>query len=441
MRIKCEKKLLLVGIFMMVSTAIGFSQEYRDSEADSVEVVELSLEDAKSYALEHNYSIQNASIDVQKAEASKWEMISSMLPQVSLKADYSNQLGYEMNLGGMSISMPPYGSLGLTTAVALTGAQVVGLQISNISKKMSDITLKQTEQDIANQVKVLYYSALVTEETISLLEQNVQSLDDLYQYTLKAVEVGTAEQTSADQILVQVETMKSSVNSTQRSLEMVYNSLRLLLNISAETEIVLTQEIPDLLNVDSAFSLVNQEFDVNDNYNYQLLQKSTELSKKQVDMAAWNYGPTLSLFHQYSAKHYFSDEMTMNMTPPNMIGLSISIPIFTSGKNYSTLKGAKLDYKKQLNTLQNTEKSLNIQHRQLCYNLTSAFERFNIQKQNVEVTQRVFDNISKKYQYGMASSMEVTTAGTDLVSVQSSYVQALLDFVNAQIELEKLLNK
>ena len=50
-------------------------------------------------------------------------------------------------------------------------------------------------------------------------------------------------------------------------------------------------------------------------------------------------------------------------------------------------------------------------------------------------------NISKKYQYGMASSMEVTTAGTDLVSVQSSYVQALLDFVNAQIELEKLLNK
>ncbi|MBR6083650.1 MAG: TolC family protein, partial [Salinivirgaceae bacterium] len=45
-----------------------------------------------------------------------------------------------------------------------------------------------------------------------------------------------------------------------------------------------------------------------------------------------------------------------------------------------------------------------------------------------------------KYEQGVASSLEVTNAGTNLISAQSSYVQALMELVTAQIELEKLLN-
>ncbi len=40
----------------------------------------------------------------------------------------------------------------------------------------------------------------------------------------------------------------------------------------------------------------------------------------------------------------------------------------------------------------------------------------------------------------MASSLEVTTTGTNLIAAQNSYVQALMGVVNAQIALEKLLN-
>ncbi|MBR5167759.1 MAG: TolC family protein, partial [Salinivirgaceae bacterium] len=77
---------------------------------------------------------------------------------------------------------------------------------------------------------------------------------------------------------------------------------------------------------------------------------------------------------------------------------------------------------------------------QLRYNLASAFESYEAQKQNTEVTQRVFDKTSEKYQQGVASSLDVTNAGTNLISAQSSYVQALMELVTAQIELEKLLN-
>ena len=128
------------------------------------------------------------------------------------------------------------------------------------------------------------------------------------------------------------------------------------------------------------------------------------------------------------------------MTSPNMIGTTLSVPIWSSGNKWNSLKEAKINYQEQQNTLESTTNALLVQHNQLKYNLASAYETFENQKQNTEVTQRVFDKTSQKYEQGVASSLEVTNAGTNLISAQSSYVQALMELVTAQIELEKLLN-
>ena len=87
-----------------------------------------------------------------------------------------------------------------------------------------------------------------------------------------------------------------------------------------------------------------------------------------------------------------------------------------------------------------TKESLAIQHRQLQYNLSTAFDGYDTQKKNIEVSQRVFNNISLKYQEGMASSLDVTNSGTNLILAQSNYVQALMELVTAQVALEELLN-
>lgn len=400
-----------------------------------------SLDEARQYAVEHNRTLANASIDVRKAQASKWQAIAGMLPQVSASGSYSNSLGYKMDLGAMQISMPPYMTFNISTAVGLNGAQVVSVGIAEISRRMADITLEKTEKQIADQVETLYFSALVTEETIRLLEQNLESMGKLLKITQSSVDAGVAEQTDADQLKVQVATMESTLNTTRRSLEMVYNSLRLQLCLDEDVEITLTQGIDDLLNMETTSDLLAADFDLDANYDYRLLKESTELARKQIALTGWSNGPTLSVYHQYNARHNFSDEATMNMTPPNMLGAQLSIPLFTFGKSYAAVKDARLAYKKQLNTLEDTELALNVQYRQLVYNLRSAIEKYEIQKQNVEVAGRVFDNIAKKYEYGVASSLDVTNSGTNLIAAQSSYVQALLEIVNAQISLEQLLNK
>ncbi len=408
---------------------------------DSPAPLALTLQQAQEMALQHSTEILNANLEVQKAEASRWQAIASMLPQVSAAVDYSTNFGYQIDLGGMKISMPPSATFGVTTAVAFSGAQIVSIQMANISRKMADLSLRKSDKEIADQAKLLYYSALVTDQTIKLLEENHESLKKLYEYSESSVRVGITEQTDADQLLVQANTMANTISSSKRQLEMIYNSIRLLLNVNVDTEIILLQGLDNLVNQESVSELLTEPFDVEENYDYRLLKESTELARKQVAMTGWSSGPTLSVFHQYNAKKYFSDDVTMNMTPPNMLGVQLNVPIFTSWKLGSSVKAARTTYKEQLNTLENTKLALNIQHRQLTYNLTSAMERYDTQKQSVEVARRVFDNIAKKYEYGMASSLDLTNAGTSLITAQSNYVQALLEMVNAQISLEQLLNK
>lgn len=405
-----------------------------------IETIHLSLDDAQNYALEHNRTLKNAALDIRLAEAERWKNITTLLPQVSASLDYQNFFDYKIDLGGMSIAMPSYGSFGLTSAIGVSAAQIIGIQLSNISAKMSDINQKLTEQDITSQVKIMYYSALVTEKTIDLLTANLENLRQLYNYSQKAVDVGAAEQIDADQLLVQVATMETGLNSAKRNHEMVLNSLRLQLCIPVTTEIVLTQSIEDLLNEEESNRLLSEVFVPEKNYTLQLMEESTLISKKQVRMAQWAYAPSIRIFHQYNTRKYFSDERTMNMTPPNLFGISLSVPIFSSGNRYSAVQSAKRSYEKQLNVLADTQDAMQIQHRQLCFNLVSAKENFATQAKNVTVTQRVFDNISKKYEYGHASSLDVTTSGTNLINAQSSYVQSLLEYVKATIELEKLLN-
>jgi outer membrane protein TolC len=263
----------------------------------------------------------------------------------------------------------------------------------------------------------------------------------LYESTLNAVKVGVAEQTDADQISVQVSSMQSGINITKRSLEMLYNSLALQLGQGVNCKITLTQTLDDLLNVDVTMKLLQTDFDLSQNYDYQLLIKNTELSKKQITLAAMEYVPTVSAYYQYSAKEYFSDEPTMNMTAPNVVGVSVKVPIWSSGRRASSVVEKKIAYQTAQNKLADTENALRVQDKQLRYNLSSAYENYQTQTKNLDVSQRVFDNISKKYEQGYASSTDVTNSSMSLLTAQSNYISAMLEMVNAHIDLKKLLNK
>lgn len=426
--------LITTAVLMLLSAAHSFAQNEDGA-------LSLSLKSAQDYAVEHNKTLKNSSLDIRKAEAAKWGAIASMLPQVSASLGYSNYCGYEMNLGPMSMSMPATGTLGITASVALTGQQIIGIQMAEMSKTLADITTQQSEDEIRYQVAKIYMSILVMQNTTELLERSLENLESLQETTQNAVDVGAAEQTDADKLMVQVLSLRTSISSTNRSLEMLENSMRLQLGCGVNTKLTLTQTVDDILKPEAILALQNETFNVENNYNYQLLQENSKLLKKQIDLKIMGYVPTLSAYYQYSGRTYFGKKEGFNMTPPNLIGLTLNVPIWSSGKTWSDVKQAKIEYEKFQNTIETTRDALLVQERQLRYNVTSNYETYEAQKLNLEVTERVFTNVSNKFEHGMASSLELTTASSDIISAQSNYISAVLNLVNAQIEFEQLLNR
>ncbi len=410
-------------------------------EAQEGNVLRLSFDEALRYAVDHNLSLRNAALDVRKAEAARWEAVSTMLPQVKAGFDYSNMCGYEMNFGNMSIPMNPYGTFGLTASIALTAQQVVGVVMNKVSKEMSDISYRQSLQQTHANVKNVYVSILVMEDVVSLLDSSLANMEQLERSTLESVKVGASEQIAADKLSVQVASMRNSIQANRRSLQMLYNTLILQLGAEVDSRLELTTRLDEVMDMDRLQQLVREDFNIADNYNYQLLEQGERLSKDQLLLTWMGFLPTLSAYYQYSDKTYFGKSEGMNMTPPHMLGFSISIPLWQSGTRAAKIREAKISHEQNLNSRKQAEDALRVQYSQLCYDLLSAMDSYQIQKENLDVTKRVFDNITEKFTYGHASNLEVTNASTDIITAQSNYIQAVMSVLNAQVALENLLGK
>lgn len=416
----------------------------RHQEAEQVsDTLSLSLSEARDYAVSRNRSLKNASLAVQEAYAQRWQTIAQMLPSVDANYSYSNYLGYsaELNtaMGSFQVAMPNVGAWSITAAVGINGQGIVGALLQNLAIDMKKIALEQSETELRGGVMNSYITILALHSISNLLDSTLLNIQSLEQMTQNAVNAGVAEQTTVDQIHVRVNTLKNSINAQRRNIELATNALKVQLNVPAQTQLTLTDDIDNLLSSEQILQLLGEQFVIDHNLNYQLLKKSTDLARRQVHLSAWAYGPTVSLAYNYSKQHYYG-EGGMRMTPPNVIQLGVSIPLWSSGKRAAGVVEKKIAYEEAKNTLAETTDNLGIQFQQLRFNLQNNYETYLNEKENIEVVRRVFESTANKFRWGTTSNVDLTNASNDLISAQSTYIQAVMSLVQSGVELEKFLN-
>ena len=430
-------KIGLKGLLCCVITSFAITT-YSQTSQNNPGVMQLSLKEAQDYALMHNKTVQNSGLAVSEAQKKVWETISAGLPQVNATLDYSNMLGFKMSLFGQSIALEPTSSLQASvTQLLFSGSYWIGVKMTRLAKDMTETMKLQSELDIKQQTQTAYLSILVAEKNKEILEKNLENIKKLAQATEDMVRTGVAEQTDADQIKVQVGAVMNGIKSVERAVELSYNLIRFHLGVEMDTKIVLKETLEDLMNGKSAQETLTTGFDINSNFNIQLMDKQIELANKQIQMEQASYLPTIAMFYNYTYKLKAS---TFDMTPQNVIGMQASMPIFNSGQRRAKYQQAKIKYETANNNRDLVSEQLLMQEKQLRYNLNNAIESLELQEETYNVSQRVFDSIMRKYRQGVASSLDVTTANTSLLQAQSNYISAMMNVISAQTELEKLLN-
>lgn len=406
----------------------------------------LSLDSAKIVALKYNKILATKGLSIADANQALWQSIAQGLPQAKATYNYQNPFGNDIVLDFGIPGMPPYvipfdptNNVQLQVSqLVFSGNYWVGLQMSKIAKQLSVLSYKKTELDITKQVAESYYAILVAEKTEQILMENLVNMEQLLNNTETMVLVGVVESTSADQLSVQVASMRNAIAKINQQIELAYNMLRLQLGLGAEFPISLTENLEELVDEEAITKLVMEPFSIYQNINMQLMNKNVFLAKKQVDMAKANFLPNVAVFYNYT---YKITTAAFDMQPANLVGVTASMPLFTSFSNASKVKQAKIKYRSASIDMESLRDQLSIQEKQLRFNLNIANESYRIQKKNIEVSQRVFKNISTKYEQGAASALDVVSAHNNLLTAESNYISSIMELLNAQTALNNLLGK
>ncbi len=412
------------------------------NQVTAQEKLSLDLDAAKEYALNFNKTLKNSSLSVIQSQERLKEAISAGLPQVNATTDYSNALGAEIsiqfdeNAPPSKIPIRPTSNFNLQVGqLIFNGSYIVGIQTAKLFEKLSETNKEKTEEDVVSQVVENYYLVLLSEESLQILKTNMENLQTIYEKTKPMVDVGMIEKVELDQLLVQVNSLNTTLKSAERNYEMAKNMLRLQLGAEPETEIELTDKLEEIMERKDIDASIAGSFDIDNNIDYRLMNMQEKMNEKQVDLQKASYLPTISGYYSFTYKIL---KPAFDMSPANMVGLQMSIPVFSSGERRSKVRQAKIDLETTKNNKELLEDQLSMQFNQLRFNLISAKESFENQKENVKVSREVYKSLKTKYDQGMISSLDLITADNNYLTAESNYLSAMLEVLRAQNSLNKL---
>lgn len=442
-----RKNAILLSTAALLLLPVGIKAQNRTSKSEKAQqtVVDsitscpqsLSLDDAVEFALEHNKSLQVSQLNVDLQQKMVLEAISAGLPQINASMNYQTNFNEAMDLGGMSITMKDNLTAGASVSqMIFNGQWIVGIQTAKIAKKLASQQTASDALEIKGTIHTSYYTVLVTERLIEIIKENLANMEEIQKHTENMYAAGTVEITDVDQIRITVGQLKNNLLSMERTLDVNYNLLRIQLGLKAGTPITLTEKLETFLN-NTRIQPENLEFDINQNLDYQATLTQEELQKKNLTSEKWSCAPTISAGYNYQYQIVTGGFMNI----PHTATVSLNVPIFAGLQRKSKIDQAKITLQQTQTNKSLIEDQIYLQEAQLKYDLESATENYNLQKDNVDVARSVLNHYRSKYEVGTISSLDLTQANNNYLTAENNYMSACLDMLQAQTELLKLYNQ
>lgn len=441
-----KEKIILTLLISLFVTCMTKAQESSDG-------LYLTLGQAQDYAISNNKTVLSARLDVEASRAALWETISNALPSIEGSGTFNDNLKMMTTLlpgeffGQPGEKIPvTFGTkfnTGLTVQASMllfNAPLYIGIETTKLASKLSEQNLVKTELDIKESVSAAYFLILVSEESLRILDENLAGLNEILKSTRAMYEVGMAESTDVDQMASNLTMMENSRSSLLRNIELDYNLLRFQLGVPSDTEITLTETLESLIEEINIESVLSQDFDLHAHVDYQLIEGQEQVSELALKSQKASALPTLAGFYNYGTNGMGDKVGDQRWFQNSMVGVQLSIPVFASGQRYAKIKKARIELEKARTTKELVSDQLLMQEKQLRFDLVNANLQFINQRENIEVSKRVYESMENKYKQGMASSLELTQSNNQYLQAENNYISSLMSLLQTKVALDKLLN-
>ncbi len=438
-----ENSKLAVGILLLLSQ-FSFAQ-----------TTSFSLEDAKSYALEHNIAVKNADMDITIAEHQKRETIAMGLPQANITGSFNNFLNLPVQVLDASFFNPnaPAGELVSFRAgtdysssatlnvnqLIFNGSYFVGVQLSKKYTEMQANAATLTQEDVLFNVIQTYELAAVSKANVAFMDSIVTLTQNLVEKQQNYLELGLMLQEDMDQLNYGLFSAKQSLTQAKLQYNNALELLKFSMGFPMDQSIEITGDPNKMIE-----SPKIESGDIHSNLSFQLMADQVTLSEFNVKNNKAAYMPTLNGYFQHGYNAYRNEfnffNSDLDWFSQTSWGLQLNVPILSSGQRYYKTSQAKLALLKNQNSLEQMESSLTMQEIQAKNNLTSARSNYELQQENVRLAQTIYENQVTKQEIGKGNSIVVTQKYNQLVMAQAQLVGSTIELLNAQLALDKLYN-
>lgn len=431
---------------LMICLFLGLSARAQQSDT----VAALSLKQAIDYAQNHQVSILNARIDEEIARNTVKQTIGIGLPQVSGNANFQDFIKLPTSLlpgeffGKPGTQVPVQFGVKYQSSVGLElnqllfdGSYLVGLQASKTYKELSNKNLTRTRIETAIAVTKAYYSVLVSNEQLKLLDANMERLRKSLSDTEALFKNGFVEKIDVDRLTVLRNNLETERENVIRLLALNVNLLKFQMGMTVNSILTLTDSITSL-QADQAV-LARDSSVYRNRIEYSLLETQKKLNQLDLKRYKSQFLPSLSAFGNTSQSfqsNNFSELFNTNF-PSTIMGLRLSVPIMSGGIKLNQMRNAKLVILKTQNDLLNLQNGINLEVEQAQTTYANSLKSLDNQKRNMELAQEVLRVSKIKYEQGVGSSIEVTTAETSLKESQNNYINALYDLMINRVNVDK----
>lgn len=417
-----------------------------------------SLEEAIRFGLENNYSSVNAQKDIDIAIKQKWEIIAQGLPQLSATTDYQNYLKQPVTLlpgeiaGGEPGTFVPvvFGTKHNLNATAtwnqliFDGSYIVGVQSAKTLLQISKNAKTKTNHEVKKAIINAYGNVLMAEESVEILEKNVANVEKNYNETNEIYKNGLAEEEDVEQLEITLLRLKNNLSRSRRMRDISYDVLKLSLGLPVETLVVLTEDLDQLTMEYFDLGLLETQIPVEENIDYRIAENRAQSAEIEVKLEKSKALPSLSGFLNYGVQG-FSQEFTFFNSDQeyfgqSILGVSLNIPIFSSGMRGARTQQKKIAYEQALLELEETRNDVLRQINSAKTEYEFSLENFQTQKKNLDLAERIENKNQIKFFEGVGSSFELSEAQRQLYTAQQDFLQAMLNVITNKAELENLLD-
>ncbi len=421
-------------------------------------VMSLTVQEAQDYAVKHSTQTKNARLDIKKSDKKVWETTARGLPQVSASGSYTDNLKLRTQLIPAQFFDPraeegefaevKFGTQHNITAditvnqLIFSGPYIVGLQTAKVYKGLSKQNEINAEKEVRASVEQIYYLTLLAENNKKILSENLDNLKQMHKDVQAMADNGMVNQIEADKIQVNINSIETSLISTEQQIESNYNALKIQMGMPLDQEVKLSQSLDAVLESIEIQSMLEKDFSAENNIRYKMLETQKQLAALKVKKEKSDFLPSLSAYYTYQ-ENAMRDEFNFfdsgeNWYPSSMIGLQLTVPIFSSAQRISQVGQAKIEEEKVQNRQKDLKKNLNNQASQSKSDMKQALKKYNTQNKNLELAKKVYHQTQIEFKEGLSTSSEVIQANDKYLQAESQYIGAIVELLSAKTELEKL---